>query len=47
MCAATWLDAHDGAVSMQFTPVRVDFAVSEYEGHMPASKTSGLSPANL
>jgi hypothetical protein len=42
-----WLDADDGAVPMQLAPVAVDFAVSEYEGHVPASQSYGLSPANL
>ena len=28
-----WLDADEGAVSMQLTPVTVDFAVSEYESY--------------
>ena len=44
-----WLDADEGAVSMQLTPVTVDFAVSEYEGHTPASRNlrtfSGKPPA--
>jgi hypothetical protein len=44
-----WLDAHEGAVSMQLTPVAVDFAVSEYEGHTPDSRDlrtfSGKPPA--
>jgi hypothetical protein len=39
----------DGAAPVQLTPVTVDFAVPEYEGHMPASNNlrtfSGKSPA--
>jgi hypothetical protein len=30
-----WLDVDDSARPVQLTPVTVDFAVSEYEGHVP------------
>src|SRR5262249_20742908 len=44
-----WLDGDDGPVPIQLPPITVDFAVSEYEGHVPASTIlrtfSGKPPA--